>query len=298
MTKALVTGARGFVGKHLVRKLKESDTEVFSLTSSANVCDSNDWIFADIRDAQAIKNQISTLKPDEIYHLAAISKPTGDDYREYFDTNLYGTLNILDAARECNCSVIVVGSAYSYGNYAETIDESFSLNPLNVYGASKAASDILASTYSRDIKVVRTRPFNHTGAGQDNTYLVPGIIERMLSAQGTDKKISIGDITPVRDFLDVRDVAAAYVKLMRETCESDVYNICSGKGLSVEQVYESVKSQLGFFDLRYETDESLLRPADIQNLVGNPGKLVRDTSWKPEIDFSETVKQIVHALET
>ena len=79
MTKALVTGARGFVGKHLVRKLKESDTEVFSLTSSADVCDSNDWIFADIRDAQAIKNQISALKPDEIYHLAAISKPTGDD---------------------------------------------------------------------------------------------------------------------------------------------------------------------------------------------------------------------------
>ena len=297
MTKALVTGARGFVGRHLVRKLENSDTEVFRLTSSADCISSDGWISADIRDAEAIQSHITALKPDEIYHLAAISKPTGDDYREYFDTNLYGTLNVLNAARQCNCSVIVVGSAYAYGNYADRIDESFSLNPLNVYGASKAASDILAGTYSQDIKVVRTRPFNHTGAGQDNAYLVPGIIERMLSTQGTDKKICIGDVTPVRDFLDVRDVSAAYVKLMRETHESDVYNICSGNGLSVEQIYGSVKDQLGLFELQYETVESLLRPADIQNLVGNPGKLMKDTSWEPEFEFSQTVDQIVRALK-
>lgn len=294
MTKALITGASGFVGRYLIRELETHNTDLTCVTTNKRNITGPQWVEADVRDVVSITSLINDVKPDEIYHLAALSKPTGNDYREYFDVNLYGTLNVLNAARNCEASVLVVGSAYAYGKQCRLIDEETALSPVNVYGASKAAQDVLACSYSFDSKVVRVRPFNHTGAGQDQAFLVPGLIKRILAA--TDARaISIGNVSSVRDFLDVRDVVKAYRKLLRETSHSDVFNVCSGSGHSVEEIFNLVKDCTRK-EVSYVASEELIRETDIEMLVGDNKKLMKLTDWKQEYSFRETVMTIVNSL--
>lgn len=295
MTKALVTGASGFVGHHLIRELENHDTELTCVTTSKWDGAGSKWVESDLRDVDSITSLINDVKPDEIYHLAALSRPTGNDYREYFDVNLYGTLNVLNAARNCESSVLVVGSAYAYGKQSGPITEECALNPVNVYGASKAAQDALACSYSFDSKVIRVRPFNHTGEGQSEDFLVPGLIKRVLAAEKSDS-IHIGNVSSVRDFLDVRDVVKAYRVLMRETSSSDVYNVCSGSGLSVDEIFSVVKECINR-ELSYKTSEELVRATDIEILVGKNTKLARQTDWKQKYSFSETVMAIVNSFD-
>lgn len=299
MPRALVTGASGFVGRYLLDELKNS-RDLLCLTSGiAPKGEGCEWVQADIRDTDAISGLISSWKPDQIFHLAAISSPTGFSVRDYYETNVLGTLNVLEAAAAVSSDVLVVGSAYAYGSYQTKIHEDFQLRPVNPYGASKAAQDSLAGSFtSGDNRVITVRPFNHTGPGQLDSYLVPGLISKLLIKRSEKKKgsdeIDIGNAAAVRDFSDVRDVVNAYRLLLDTATESGAFNVCSGNGYSVFEILTICCEKLGAENL-YKEQQQLLRKRDINYLVGDGGKLNRAIPWSPRYKLSETIEKMIES---
>lgn len=301
MPKVLVTGASGFVGRYLLDELRENGREVICLSTGRHSdTDNCQWVQTDLRDTDAISRVIKAHKPDQIYHLAAISNPAGNSVREYYQTNVLGTLNVLEPAAETNADILVVGSAYAYGQYSKKIVEDCALNPVNPYGASKAAQDSLAGSFSfGENKVIRVRPFNHTGPGQSNFYLVPGLIERIqkFKSNGNDdsNELPIGNVDAVRDFMDVRDVVKIYRLLLDKTEQSGVFNVCSGKGYSVKELFEVCCEKIGV-SLLYKENEGLLRKQDIATLVGDERKLQSIIDWAPRYLLPETIDTMIDQL--
>lgn len=301
MSKALVTGAGGFVGNYLVKELQAHGRDVLCVTNSGIPANSNEeWRVIDIIHKDALSKYVKNARPEEIYHLAAISRPVGFGVHDYFNTNVIGTLNLLECAKEVGANILVVSSAYAYGNYSEKIDEGFPLKPVNPYGASKAAQDILASSYSySDNRVVCVRPFNHIGPDQSAGFLVPDIISKIRKHYSTDNKsptIEMGDMSPVRDFLDVRDVVRAYRIIMDETVPPESYNVCSGTGYSVKEIFELCCAGLSI-EARFKESEQLKRDAEIQSLVGRADKLQSVCSWRPQLDIKKCIADIISSSD-
>lgn len=300
MPRALVTGASGFVGRYLIDELANS-RDLLCLTSGvAPQGDDCEWVSANIKDSESVSGLVSDWKPDQIFHLAAISSPTGFSVRDYYETNVLGTLNVLEAAAKVGADVLVVGSAYAYGSYQSKIREDFQLNPVNPYGASKAAQDSLAGSFGEgDSKVITVRPFNHTGPGQLESYLVPGLITKLQnrkSQENSSQPIDIGNATAVRDFLDVRDVVGAYRLLMDESKKSGVFNVCSGVGYSVLELLTICCEKVGA-EILYKEQQNLLRKRDIEYLVGDCSKLKQEISWSPRYKLSETIETMIETRE-
>lgn len=298
MTVALVTGIGGFVGQYLANDLASNGRDVIGLTTDASDASSLPAQIkeADIRNEDAISKLIASVKPDEIYHLAAISRPAGEKIREYYETNVLGTLNIIQAAIPVDAKVLVVGSAYAYGSYDEIISENFQLRPVNPYGASKAAQDSLAGSFlDSDARIMRVRPFNHTGPGQDPAFLIPGVIQRLLEHKKSGKDVTIGNVSSVRDFLNVKDVVHAYRAIMTEVNSSEVFNVCSGVGYSVSDIYSICCEKLDL-SVKFVEKPELLRRQDINYLVGSPNKLFAETSWNPKIEMSQTISEIIDSF--
>lgn len=297
MPRALVTGARGFVGRYLLDELKSSRDLLCITSGTVPTGEDCEWAQANIKDADAISALILNWQPDQIYHLAAISSPTGFSVRDYYETNVLGTLNVLEAAAQVGSDVLVVGSAYAYGSYKTNIGESFQLNPVNPYGASKAAQDSLAGSFANgENRVITARPFNHTGPGQLESYLLPGLITKIMKSQSGDRKgnneIDIGNVSAVRDFSDVRDVVAAYRLLLDEETSSGAFNVCSGTGFSVSELLTMCCKKLGV-EILYKERQKLFRKQDIDYLVGDGKKLSRALPWSPRYTLSETIETMI-----
>jgi GDP-4-dehydro-6-deoxy-D-mannose reductase len=294
--KAVVTGARGFVGRHLTRHLHDLGIDVVSL-------DVDDTRPVDITDRGAVARRIEQEAPDVVYHLAALSHVgaswTGGD--ALTEVNVGGTSAVVDACVAADVPrVLVVGSAEQYGAVeadALPVVETTACTPLSPYGASKVAAEAVALDAHRvhGLDVVCTRAFNHTGPGQSPTFLVPGLAARIAAAERdrTDE-ISLGNGDPVRDFTDVRDVVRAYALLARHGVAGEVYNVCSGHGVRVGDVATRLVARARR-PLRVVTDPDLVRPVDVPVLVGDPAKLVAATGWRPRYDLEDTLDAVLAA---
>jgi GDP-4-dehydro-6-deoxy-D-mannose reductase len=291
--RALVTGAGGFVGPHLVSHLNACGDDVVAVTEGEGGFD--------ITDREATCTAFAEHAPEVVYHLAAWSDAgaSWNDPSACLRVNVEGTANVLDAARDCGARrVLVVGSAEEYGlvdTGADRVREDTPLRPITPYGSSKVAASFLAlqAWLGRGLETVRVRPFSHTGAGQSDRFVVPALARRIANAERENTStITIGARDPVRDFSDVRDVVRAYRLLIEHGEPGEVYNVCRGEGVSIGDIVDRLAAR-SRLELRVDVDDALLRPADVPRLIGDPSKLRDATGWAPTRTLDETLDDVL-----
>lgn len=291
--RALVTGAGGFVGGHLVRHLRACGDDVVELEGRIDGID--------ITVADDITEAVLKAEPEVVYHLAGASDVGGSwtEPRATFLANALGTLNVLEASREAGAGrVVAVTSADVYGRVTEAelpLDEDQPLRPVSPYAASKVAADAIAQQawLGHQMPVIRVRAFNHLGPGQSDKFVAPSLAARIArnEIEGGDE-VPIGNLTPRRDITDVRDVVRAYRLLIEHGQPGEAYNVCSGTAVAVEEIAERLLA-MARRPMRLVIDAELKRPVDIPVLVGDSTKLAEATGWAPTIDLDTTLADVL-----
>lgn len=288
--KALITGASGFVGGYLRDHLEAHGDTVVALEGEI-----------DITDGDAIRAAIEDEAPDAVYHLAAASN-VGSSWTapvEVLRVNAEGTLNLLLACEAAGVDrVLNVGSAEEYGKVDAAdlpLTETAPLRPVTPYGVSKVAADYLAlqAYLGRGLGVVRVRPFNHLGPSQSGRFVASALAEQVARNEhlGNDVVLA-GDLSPRRDFTDVRDVVRAYRLLVLQGELGEVYNVCSGVDVAVSEVAEHLISRADR-PMRIELDPERLRPVELPVLRGDNTKLREATGWEPEVALEDTLDDLL-----
>ncbi|MET1001589.1 MAG: GDP-mannose 4,6-dehydratase [Acidimicrobiia bacterium] len=291
--KALVTGASGFAGRHLVAHLTEAGDSVIA-------CDRAGVDAVDIVDRDAVHQAFARFQPEVVYHLAALTH-VGDSWNEpqaVLRVNVEGTLNVLDAAQAAGVRrVLVVGSAEEYGRAGTEypLREDAPLLPNSPYAATKVAASYLAlqAYLGAGLETVRVRAFNHTGPGQTDRFLIPALARRIAEAErdGHDH-ITVGSLDPVRDINDVRDIVRAYRLAVLEGEPGAVYNVCSGAGHSVGEIAAALLARARV-RLRLVQDPNLVRPVDVPSLIGDASRLRAATKWQPAFTLEATLVAVL-----
>jgi GDP-4-dehydro-6-deoxy-D-mannose reductase len=314
--KALITGASGFVATYLARELSASGWHVDGSTlepsktgdSSAPRSPFASKYAADITDAAAMRAVLDGANPDVVFHLAGISSVSlaERDPAEAFRINCLGVVVLLrqvvawrdTTGKDPVC--LVVGSAEQYGRHPQEdipLTEDTPLLPLTAYAAAKCAQEVAALQMFRSagLKVICVRSFTHSGAGQAANFLLPSLVERsrQLATTGSTE-LAVGNTTPVRDYLHVEDVVRAYRLLVERGKAGEVYNVCSGAGMSVRKIAERVLQKLGISATLVERPD-LMRPVDIPVLIGNNERLMRATGWQPLRSFDDIIEDLIRA---
>jgi GDP-4-dehydro-6-deoxy-D-mannose reductase len=289
--RALVTGARGFVGAHLVAHLANEGDEVVAV-------DRGD---VDLIDAAGVRACVADAAPEVVYHLGGAADVGGswEDPVGTFRVNANGTLHVLDAARHAGARrVLVVSSADVYGTVDEAdlpLDETAPLRPQSPYAASKVAADFLAlqAWLGYGLETVRVRAFNHLGPGQGERFVAPALAARIAANErdGGDA-VLVGNLEARRDITDVRDVVRAYRLLMAHGQPGEVYNVCSGREVSVAELAAQLLA-LATRPMRLEHDPSRVRPVDTPVLVGDATRLNAATGWLPAIPLDQTLRDVL-----
>ncbi|MES2522337.1 MAG: GDP-mannose 4,6-dehydratase [Gemmatimonadota bacterium] len=310
-TRALVTGAGGFVGAWLTDAMRRDGMTVVALATHAEASHdrSLEWQYGDLRDDGYVGRVVSEARPDVVIHLAAISHvPTAAaDPALAWDVNVTSTVRLLHhlererTAGRIDPTVLIVGSAEQYGRHEDRelpLREDAVQAPRTVYAATKVAQEIAALQIQRttDLRVVAARAFNHSGRGQEPRFVLPALVARALALRTAQAgtPLVLGNMTPVRDFLHVRDVVAAYISLCRLGTPGEAYNVASGTGWSVAELVERVLSRVGVSAPLTE-DPALVRPVDVPALVGDSQKLQRATGWRATHSIDDIIDDLIHA---
>jgi GDP-4-dehydro-6-deoxy-D-mannose reductase len=317
--RALVTGAAGFVGQYLCRELLERGWDVAGtrLEATAPASQPNDplgsvrWHVADLRRVEDLERLLDAERPDAILHLAAIAfVPTAQaDPGSALEVNVIAAARLLAvvktrrAAGALDPVVLVIGSGEQYGRHDASdmpLREDAEQRPHSIYAASKAAQEHVAleAFRSASVRVIATRSFNHSGPGQPDRYLLPGLVRRALAARAEGRRtLPVGNVTPVRDFLHVKDVARAYADLVERGTTGEVYNVASGTGVEVAAIGARVLALVGA-DAIFQPDPALVRPADVPMLVGDATRLRRATGWSPRFNLDSIIEELIRAAES
>lgn len=308
--RIFITGAEGFVGKHLVRRLAESGHEAVGSVPGV-----------DVTDEDALRTTLAREKPDAIIHLAAISSiPASlDDASLTYRVNFLGARFLLEAAlRETpRARILLIGSGHQYGTTSSAAGKPFREDtpfaPGSPYATTKAAADLLGECYAqRGLDVLRVRPFNHTGPGQNDSLVVSSFARQLTEIEAGIRKplIEIGNLDSVRDFLHVDDVIAAYLALLDPKVPAGAYNVASGEATRIGDLFEAmVEATTGAKtkamsetkgaavtrtpsqDLEIRIDPRRFRPTDYA--VGDASLLKSVTGWSPKISLEETTRELL-----
>jgi GDP-4-dehydro-6-deoxy-D-mannose reductase len=285
---AFVTGGSGFAGGHLLELLPGASAP------------SRDEL--QLLDAAAVRAAVRDAAPDSVWHLAALAS-VGRSWEAPAETiadNVTMTANLLEAVRQeaPAATVVLISSGEIYGPPERLpVDEQAPLRPQNPYAVSKAASDLLGGQYadSTGLRVVRLRPFNHTGPGQSDDYVVGTLTRQVAEAEAAgaaEAVVRTGNPDSARDFSDVRDVVRAYVAAAR--LESGVYNVASGRAVSVRELIELVRGAARI-PVRHEVDPARVRAHDVPEVRASAERLREATGWTPEIPLERTVADALEA---
>ncbi len=296
----LVTGATGFVGGHLLDRLGSAAPVVGWHRPSGRAPEHatvTAWQAVDLLDRRRVREALDADKPARIYHLAG-APHVGASWQTvvaHLETNALGTHHLLDSLRELAlpCRVVVVTSAQIYQASDEPIDEDAPRVPVNPYGFSKLAADDLALRAAAEdgLDVVVARPFNHAGPRQSPEYAVSSFARQIarLEAGLAPPVISVGNLEARRDLTDVRDVAAAYERLMEAAPRGRAYNICSGRAWRIADLLDELR-HLSSVDVRIEVDEQRLRPSDTPVMQGDATRIRTELGWSPRIPVEATLR--------
>lgn len=300
----LVTGSTGFVGKRLVPALQ--DAFPAAQVHAAGSASSPTPFTLDLSSRDSVNRLVNDIKPDAIVHLAAISHiPTSFKNPELtWQVNLLGTLRLLDAAKSISndCTFLQIGSGDCYGesfNQGSPVTEETSFKPLNPYAASKAAADIAAYSYSHasSLKLIRARPFNHTGPGQSNQFVISAFAEQIAKIEAglQAPTISVGDLSALRCFLHVNDIIDAYIRLLKNSASipsGSAFNIASDTPVSVNSALNSLLC-LSPAEISIETDPERFRPTDIPVVQADSSLLKHATGWSQKTELRDTLEEVL-----
>ncbi len=310
MSRVLITGISGFVGSHLAEFLLKKKLEVFGtirwrsqLKNLHHVLDKLTLIEADVRDSFSLIKLLKEVEPSFIFHLAAQSfVPTSwSAPAETLETNILGTVNLLEAVRvtDCDPHIHIAGSSEEYGLVFPNelpVTETNSLRPMSPYGVSKAAADLLGFQYhqSYGLKIIRTRAFNHTGPRRGEPFVCSNFAKQITEIEKgiNEPVIFVGNLEAERDFSDVRDVVRAYWLSLQKGKFGEVYNICSEQTQKIQNVLDFLLSK-SKVPIEVKVDPLRLRPSDVQILLGDCSKFRRETGWRPRIPFEKTLTDLL-----
>jgi GDP-4-dehydro-6-deoxy-D-mannose reductase len=306
--KVLVTGVAGFVGGHLLDFLRAEHPEVGVVgidrhPGSRSGALGIEVVRCDMADAPAVEQALDRLAPDRIVHLAAQASPqkSWSDPAGTIKTNVLGLLHLLEWVRRRSrwTRLLAVGSAEEYGRVTPAdlpIREATPLRPLSPYAVSKVAQGYLALQYalSHGVHVVRTRTFHHTGPRRRDDYAEGSFARQLAEIEAGHRQpaLAVGNLDVIRDFTDVRDVVRAYWALLDSGEAGEVYNVCSGRGVRLRDLLQALIDHAGLsIDVR--PDPARLRPVDVPELVGDPGRVRAATGWTPAIPLETTLRDLL-----
>lgn len=313
MSTILVTGAGGFVGGWLAKRLLAADHVVHGATTDGRAPEVSvlgpdevravEWRSLELLDNTSV-SQLVHRAFDGVVHLAAMS--SGADARQdpgaAWAVNAGGTARLFDELGkrrlrgEADPLVVLASTGEVYGARASApLREDAPIAPVSPYAASKAGAELAArETHERTgLRVIVARPFQQTGPGQDERFVVPALVRRLLAAKALGAHaVKVGNLDPVRDFLDVRDVADALVALLARGVAGETYNIATGKGVALGDLFDRIAEAVGVTAVP-EADPRLMRAADIPYLVGDATKLTAATGWSATIPLERTLGDLV-----
>lgn len=270
----LITGAAGFTGRHLIAAANTKGYRCIAVAQheGSEVKGAHSTVVADLLDPAALEQAIARAAPDYIVHLAAISFVAHGNTFEIYQVNQLGTINLLDAIQKRAPrikKILIASSANIYGNTTELpITEATPPAAVNHYGMSKVTMELATKLYA-NLPVVMSRPFNYTGCGQSPNFLIPKIVNAFKAGK---KDIELGNLDVSRDFSDVRDVVAAYLRLLETDSTAPAYNICSGTATSLLSVIETLNGLAGY-EIKVSINPDFVRSDEVKTLCGSPALL-------------------------
>lgn len=311
--KILITGFSGFVSRHLLAYMQENDTDVEVCGIDINPPAFDLAAFSEIKvtyhtvnllKIDAVKELLTAFRPEYIIHLASFSSVAYSWKHpiECFQNNTNIFLNIIAVVQELHlkCRVLSVGSSEEYGNVTEAdlpLREDSSLMPCSPYAVARVAQEMLSRVYadSYGVDIIMTRSFNHIGPWQDTRFVIPGFIARIKEikkAGAAGGTIETGDLSIIRDFVDVRDVVKAYYHLLLHGKSGELYNICSGTGIRLSDIVDKIAGIIG---VRVDTvvNPDYIRLNDNHIIVGSHEKISADIGWEPVISLDTTLRDMI-----
>jgi GDP-4-dehydro-6-deoxy-D-mannose reductase len=306
--KIVVTGATGFIGSHMARRLVARGDEVCAWIRPDR--DVPEGLLAEgsiayevsLTNAGSVRAALEHFRPDAIFHFAAQSRPmlSWEHPWETLKTNIAGATNLFEAARELRLTgpIVIAGASGEYGpqrHPSAPIGENHPLSPSNPYEVSKIAADQLAQLYHKrsGLAIMRARPFFWIGARKTGDFC-SDVAQRLAAIEeGGAPSLKVGNLDAVRDLLDVHDGIEALLRVLEKGQPGEAYNICSGVGYRLRDVLDLFLRMSKVRDIRVEVDPSLLRAQDEAVRVGDPRKIMA-LGWRPTRALDETVKDILH----
>jgi len=280
--RLLVTGAGGFTGLHFVARARALGHEVVALQ-------------ADLTDLAALKQEVAQAMPEAVVHLAAIAFVGHADASAFYDVNVIGSLNLLEALvalPQPPRSVLLASSANVYGNCEQSpIIETQPPAPVNHYAMSKLAMEFMARNYTDRLPLFFVRPFNYTGPGQDDSFLIPKLVGHFARRADT---IELGNLDVEREFNDVQFVCDAYLKLLDHAETGAVYNICSGQPVTLQAVL-ALLTEITGHRMQVSVNPAFVRRNEIHRLCGDPARLHGVVGEMPLPPLRETLTAMLAA---
>ena len=313
--KVLVTGADGFVGRFLVRRLLDDGRDVYAAVrpGAGQLPDGFSdaersairWLPLELTDADSVRQSVG-LPYDAVVHLAAVASGP-DALRDpgyAWSVNAAGTARLVQVLAEARRDgradpqvlIISTGEVYGRGDGSPR-RETDALAPCSPYAASKVGAEAAALEAWRrtGLRVVVARAFPHTGPGQDDRFVVPAFVRRLKFAKQVGAPVvKVGNLEPVREFVHVLDIVEAYARLLVKGTSGEAYNVASGQGISLEDLLFKLAEMAGVRPI-VEADPELMRPADVPHLVGDATKLRAATGWAPRYSLDTTLRQVLDA---
>ena len=302
MSRILITGGTGFVGKHLIQFLKSQNSRIAVLASGATSTlePDVDYYEVDIRDRDAVRSVVQKVEPDQIYHLAGITTiaASWSDPQLTYEVNVGGASNLFSAAMSLPSPprILNVSTAQVYAPSSYPLSEDSLVWPDNPYAASKAMAELLMVEYQRHQAggIVTARAFNHTGPGQPPNFVLPSMAKQFAEIElGLQPaKLIVGNIDVKRDFTDIRDVVRAYCLVLGQGGTGEIYNVCSGSAVRLADIIQMFESISGT-KVDIETETARVRRDDVPQICGDRKKILDATGWSPQISLQETIAALI-----
>ena len=306
--RALITGIGGFAGQHLARRLVQLGHDVWGTVRPGRGIPprgvaADHLIAADVEQAEDIEAAVRRARPDALFHLAGLTfvPQSLADPTAAFHANVLGTLHVLAATKQHapQCRVIVVGSGDAYGRVEPSelpVRETCPWRPVSPYATSKAAADLVAYQWSQSsgLDIVRVRPFNHVGPGQRAEFACADFARQLIEIERGKRppRLTVGNLDAVRDFSDVRDIAAGYIAACEKGIAGEAYNLCSETGRTIRSVLDDLIALSGL-SIEVVVDPAKLRAVDVPKLVGSAEKVRAATGWQVTIPWQQTLSDVL-----
>lgn len=269
----LITGIAGFTGFHLAAELREAGYRVEGTVAPGPLPATQYLHTCDLTDPAAVRKVVAKVSPNHVVHLAAISSVAHKDNEAFYRVNVLGTMHLLEALSAEGISprkVLLASSAQVYGSAArEEVDESICPHPVNHYAASKLAMEHMAATWFDRLPIVIARPFNYTGVGQTDAFLIPKIVEHFAKRK---ERIELGNTFVEREFNDARAVCRIYRQLLESDVRGESFNVCSGTGHALMSIISELE-KAAQMSIKVDVNPAFVRPNEVPRLVGSSAKL-------------------------